>query len=77
MLLVWTTKCLQNPTLWCNAHADLGQYKVKNRYRVIQCFDCHSFGRMSDSNHCKFKKYNADPTLFYCAGTHKSEDRDL
>ena len=24
-------------------HADLGQHKVKDRYHVMQCFDCQSF----------------------------------
>ena len=55
-------------------HADLGQYKVKDRYHVIQCFDCQSFGHMSGSDYCKCKKYNADPVCFYCAGAHKSKD---
>ena len=55
-------------------HADLREYRVSDRYHVVQCFDCQRFGHMSGSEHCKCKKHNASPTCFYCAGSHKSKE---
>jgi len=54
-------------------NAGLGKYRVRDRYHVVQCFDCQGFGHMSGSEYCKCKKHDAEPTCFYCAGTHKSK----
>ena len=55
-------------------NVDLQRCRVRDRYHVIQCFDCQSFGHMSGSEHCKCKKNNTDPSCQHCAGSHKSKD---
>lgn len=51
---------------------DLQQHRVKDRFHILQCFHCQSFGHMSGSPYCKQKESHS--ICFYCAGSHASKD---
>ena len=51
---------------------DLQQHRVRDRFHIVQCFHCQSFGHMSGSPYCKQKE--TDPICFYCASSHASKD---
>ncbi len=52
-------------------HVDLRQHRVRDRYHVLQCFDCQEFGHTSESPHCKER---GTSVCYYCAGSHRSDD---
>ena len=47
-------------------------HHVRDRIHVIQCYHCQEYGHMTGSKFCRQK--DADPTCFYCAGSHASKD---
>ena len=49
----------------------LRQHLVRNRYHVIQCYDCQAFGHMAGSPYCPRKE---DPVCCFCAGGHQTKD---
>ena len=49
----------------------LRQHVVRNRYHVIQCYSCQSFGHMSGADSCP---RNSDPRCCFCAGSHETKD---
>ena len=49
----------------------LRQHLVRNRYHVIQCYNCQAFGHMSGSVYCPRKD---DPVCCFCAGGHQTKD---
>jgi hypothetical protein len=62
-------QCLRESGDWI--HVDLRQHRVRDRYHVVQCFDCQEYGHMSGSPYCKKK---STPVCSYCAGSHTSKD---
>ena len=51
---------------------DLQQHRVRDRFHILQCFHCQSFGHMSGSPYCKQKELHS--ICFDCAGSHASKD---
>ena len=55
-------------------NVDLQRHVVKDRFHIIQCYDCQGYGHMSGSEYCKCKTDGTPSICQYCAGPHKSKD---
>eukprot|EP00116_Pleurobrachia_bachei_P006554 sb/3466816/ len=52
----------------------LRQHLVRNRYHVVQCYNCQAFGHMAGSVYCPRKE---DPVCCFCAGGHQTKKSSI